>query len=115
LFLAIPRFQIENSMFLDRFISKKARSGFSDTVRFGDVSEIQLDTSIALSVDVSDQSQIPATPYWRMLVLDRYDRGTFKMSESFRAQEFQQQRQSATTIGYAHARRGTPVYWTFYL
>src|SRR5687767_677038 len=29
LFLAIPRFQLESGMFLDRLISKKARSGFS--------------------------------------------------------------------------------------
>jgi hypothetical protein len=86
LFLAIPRFQIENSMFLDRFITKKARSGFSDVIRFGDIAEIQLDNSIALSVDVSEQSQIPLTPYWRMLVLDDYNNGTFKLSATLRGQ-----------------------------
>jgi hypothetical protein len=39
-------------MFLDRFISKRSKSGFSDTIRIGDVTEIQQDTSVALSVDV---------------------------------------------------------------
>ena len=48
LFLAIPRFQIENSLFLERFISKKARTGFNDSVRFGEVTEIQQDNSVAL-------------------------------------------------------------------
>jgi len=32
LFLAIPRFQFENSLFLDRFISKKAKTGFTDNI-----------------------------------------------------------------------------------
>lgn len=79
LFLAIPRFQLQNSMFLDRFITKKAKSGFSETVRFGDVTDLQQDDSVALSVDV-DPKQIPATPYWRMLVLDSYEKETFRLS-----------------------------------
>ena len=114
LFLAIPRFQIENSMFLDRFITKKARTGFTDVIRFGDVTEIQQDNSIALSVDVSDQSQIPATPYWRMLVLDDYSNGTFKLSPVLRGQ-FQSERQSSTQAGYARPRLGAKADWTFYL
>jgi protein-glutamine gamma-glutamyltransferase len=116
LFLAIPRFQIENSMFLDRFITKKAKSGFSDTIRIGDVTEIQQDNSVALSVDVSDQSQIPATPYWRMLVLDQYFDGAFKLSPGLRNSEFVgAERTMATIKGYAKLQRGAAVYWTFYL
>ncbi len=114
LFLAIPRFQIENSMFLDRFITKKARSGFSDIIRFGDVTEIQLDNSIALSVDVSDQSQVPATPYWRMLVLDYYNNGTFRLSTALR-QQFAAERTSSTQAGHARPRLGAKAVWTFYL
>ena len=114
LFLAIPRFQIENSMFLDRFITKKARSGFSDVIRFGDVAEIQLDNSIALSVDVSDQSQVPATPYWRMLVLDDYNHGTFRRSSVLRGQ-FETDRTNSFQAGHARPRRGEKAVWTFYL
>lgn len=114
LFLAIPRFQIENSMFLDRFITKKARSGFSDVIRFGDVSEIQLDNSIALSVDVSDQSQVPATPYWRMLLLDDYNHGTFRLSSVVRAQ-FDTERTNSFQAGHARPRLGEKAVWTFYL
>lgn len=80
LFLAIPRFQLQNSLFLDRFITKKARSGFSETVRFGQVTEIQQDNSVAFSVDVSNPQEMPAMPYWRMLVLDVYEKQTFRAS-----------------------------------
>ena len=112
LFLAIPRFQLQNSLFLDRFITKKARSGFSETIHFGDVTDIQRDDSVALSVDVSDQTQIPATPYWRMLVLDFYDNGTFKLSPGLR-QHFAKERTNWQLHG--RPRRGIAAQWTFFL
>ncbi len=116
LFLAIPRFQLESGMLLDRFITKKARSGFSDTIRFGDVTEIQQDDAVALSVDVSDRAQIPATPYWRMLVLDHYDNATFRLSPALRsAPNFEPERSAAFITGRAVPRRGRTVFWTFYL
>ncbi|MBL9211589.1 MAG: DUF3488 domain-containing protein, partial [Opitutaceae bacterium] len=115
LFMFIPRFQLESSMFLDRIISKKARSGFSDTIRFGDVTEIQQDTSVALSVDVSDQAQIPTSPYWRMLVLDVYDQGAFRISRGIRNQEFQPPFTGAYLKGTERPKTGEPVTWTFFL
>jgi hypothetical protein len=115
LFLAIPRFQIESSMFLDRLISKKAKSGFTDTIRFGDVTEIQQDTSVALSVDVSDQTEIPASPYWRMVPLDHYDNGTFRLSLGLRRAEFQPERSYTSVRGDADPKRGATVSWTFFM
>jgi transglutaminase-like putative cysteine protease len=115
LFLAIPRFQFENSMLLDRFITKKAKSGFSDTIRIGEVTEIQQDNSLALSVDVSDQSQIPAAPYWRMLVLDSYENGSFRFSPALRRLELGEERSIAELRGYSRPRLGESVHWTFYL
>ncbi len=115
LFLAIPRFQLENSMFLDRLITKKARSGFSDTIKFGDVTEIQQDTGVALSVDVSDQSQIPASPYWRMLVLDHYENGTFRLSLGLVGQEFGPGRTHALVHGDVKPQLGVATVWTFFL
>ncbi|MBL9189017.1 MAG: DUF3488 domain-containing protein [Opitutaceae bacterium] len=115
LFLAIPRFQLENSMFLERFIAKKAKTGFSDSIRFGDVTEIQQDTSIALSVDVSDHKHIPASPYWRMIVLDGYEGGVFRMSSRLKQREFMPERSGTTAGGAMRPRRGEAVYWTFYL
>ena len=84
LFLVIPRFQLENSLFLDRFISKKARTGFTDNIKFGDVTDIISDTGLAVSIDVSDPAQMPATLYLRMVVLDQYRNGTFLLSAPLR-------------------------------
>jgi transglutaminase-like putative cysteine protease len=113
LFLAIPRFQLQSGIFLDRFVTKKARTGFSETVRFGDVSEIQQDNGVALTIDVPAGVAIPATPYWRMLVLDNYDRGTFLLSQTVRS-EFGLE-QTGWQVRGALPAAGTPVYWTFYL
>jgi transglutaminase-like putative cysteine protease len=114
LFLAIPRFQLENSLFLERFASKKARSGFNETIKFGDVTDIQQDTSVAVSVDVTDRTQIPANPYWRMLVLDEYRDGTFRLSALQRL-TFTREFTDTALRGAARPVLGEPVYWTFYL
>jgi transglutaminase-like putative cysteine protease len=110
LFFSLPRFQLQNSLFLERFIVRKARTGFSDSIKYNEITDIQQDTSVALSVDVSDHSRMPASPYWRMLVLDRYEDGSFKaalgLSGEITASELS---------GSQRWRRGEPVYWTFYL
>ncbi len=116
LFLALPRFQLENSLFLERFVTKKARTGFTDSIKIGDVSEIVQDNGVALSVDVSDRTVVPAVPYWRMLVLDQYERGTFKVSPGLRLVSFERRERTGTVVhGNARPRLGAAVYWTFYL
>jgi protein-glutamine gamma-glutamyltransferase len=115
LFLALPRFQLENSLFLERFVTKKARTGFTDSIKIGDVSEIVQDNGVALSVDVSDRTVVPAVPYWRMLVLDQYDRGTFKLSPGLRLVSIGRERTGTVVHGEAKPRLGPAVYWTFYL
>ncbi|HVS54220.1 MAG TPA: DUF3488 and transglutaminase-like domain-containing protein [Opitutaceae bacterium] len=114
LFLAIPRFQLDNGLFLDRFVSKKAKSGFSDTIRIGDVTEIQQDSSVALRVDVSDPAQLPATPYWRMFVLDQYNHGIFSLSPLAKVQALEGERTGVKVVGTATPRRGVQPRWTFY-
>ena len=84
LFLVIPRFQIENSLFLERFVVKKAMTGFNDSIKFGDITDITQDDSIAFEVDLSDPAQAPVNPYWRMVVLDDYNDGRFKLSSNLR-------------------------------
>ncbi len=115
LFLAIPRFQLENSLFLDRFMSKKSKTGFNDSIKFGDVTDIQQDTSVAMSVDVTDRTQLPASPYWRMLVLDQYSNGTFRLSPMLRSAAFGRERTDTIVHGEARPRLGAAVTWTFYL
>ncbi len=86
LFMAIPRFEIENSLFLDRLISRKSRSGFSDTIKFGEVTAITQDNSLAVTVDnIDDPGRLPFTPYWRMVVLEDYTGGGFAMSPGGRS------------------------------
>jgi transglutaminase-like putative cysteine protease len=113
LFLAIPRFQLENSLFLDRFLMKKAMTGFSDRIKFGDITEITQDDSIAFDVDLSDSAQAPANPYWRMVVLDEYGGGGFKLSSGLRA-TFGRELTSANIFPGIGGVRGAPT-WTFYV
>jgi protein-glutamine gamma-glutamyltransferase len=115
LFMAIPRFELQNSLFLERFISKKSRTGFSDRIKFGDVTDIQQDRSVAVSIDLSDPSRIPAQPYWRMVVLDEYQDETFRLSPALQRDEFSRDLSRASLRGRARAQLGTPVYWTFYM
>lgn len=84
LFLAIPRFDIQSSLFIDRLISRSTKTGFSEDIKFGDVTAITADNSLAFSVDVTDPSVIPAVPYWRMVVLDEYTGEGFKLSTQYR-------------------------------
>jgi transglutaminase-like putative cysteine protease len=114
LFLAIPRFELDSGFFLDRFMSKKSRTGFSDSIRLGDVVDIQEDNSIALRVDVSDATRIPATPYWRMVVLDEYREGGFSTSRLLKNELMRSSRNTSFLRGAPGPLR-PPVLWTFYL
>lgn len=111
LFLAIPRFEIGNNLFLDRLIQKNARTGFSEQIGFSDVTEIQNDYGLAMTVDVSDPSLLPSMPYWRMLILDQYDGRGFRMSDALRL-ELQRQPIRGQIEGRARTSDAT---WTFYL
>jgi len=115
LFLMIPRFQLENSLFLERFVTKKAMTGFSDSIKFGDITEITQDDGVAFFADVSDSAQAPANPYWRMVVLDEYRDGGFRMSSSLKSvQVFGREHTEANIRPVGHVVRGAPT-WTFYL
>lgn len=115
LFLMIPRFEWGMGFFLDQMLKgKSSRSGFSETVNFGDVVHIQEDRGLALSVDVSDPGRVPATPYWRMLVLDQYARGGFMMSPGLRAQFAKPTPKIIQHQGTGTRHENAPI-WTFYL
>ena len=114
LFMAIPRFQLESSFFLERFMTKKSRTGFSDTIRLGDVVDIQQDNSVALRVDVSDPARVPAEPYWRMVVLDEYQNGTLRTSRRLQNELLISAQQAPYAMGPARPPRAASVFWTFY-
>jgi transglutaminase-like putative cysteine protease len=117
LFTIIPRFEIASSFFLDRYITRKSRSGFSDTVRFGDVTELLKDDSIAMRVDLTDAGGIREEPYWRLVVLDEYTPEGFKVSSGLKAEllgsgRVMQQVRGRAFGRYVQEAGGT---WTLYV
>ena len=50
-----------------------------DGVGFCDVSEVSEDTSVAVESMFFALGSLQTVPYWRMLVLDQYQDGTFRM------------------------------------
>ncbi len=116
LFLMIPRFDLGTNFFLDQMLKgKSSRSGFSETVSFGDVVKIQQDRGLALSVDISDPSQVPPTPYWRMLVLDEYIFGGFNMSAGLRAESSDPSEKKSRHNGTVAPTAAEAPVWTIYL
>ncbi len=113
LFLALPRVEISNSFFLDRLISKKSMTGFSEDVRFDEVVDIAKDNSAAFAVDVGDLSKVPADPYWRMLVLDEYSGEGFRMSAGLKRSFFADGQKAHSHAGMGRSREDTTV-WTIY-
>lgn len=88
LFVLIPRFNLEQAIpFMQ--LQAEPKSGFSDVVKLGSVSEITEDHSIALRVDAPSMQAIMSTPYWRILILDQYHDGEFRLSSQSR--EFRRQ------------------------
>lgn len=86
IFITLPRFNLDQSLgFLQ--MPGVGSIGFSDTVSFGQIRSILDDASsnqVALRVEPPVGVDVPANPYWRMIVLDRYRDGTFSLSPSAR-------------------------------
>jgi len=115
LFLAIPRFQIENSLGFLQLKNRRSLSGFSDSVRIGDVTDIAEDTAVAMRAEVSDRARAPVQPYWRLVALDGYRDRVFRASGGA-----SRQNRILTDVRVVQGTRGdraaaaVPV-WTCYL
>ncbi len=111
LFIAMPRFQIENSLSFLQLKNKRSLSGFSDTVKLGDVTDIAQDRSVALRVELSDTARVPMQPYWRVVALDEYRDGAFLASRG----QLRHDRRLPETRDLVGSRveTGGPM-WTFY-
>lgn len=117
LFMVIPRFEMASGFFLDRYITRKSRTGFTDTVRFGEVTELSRDDSVAMRVDLTDSSGLREAPYWRLVVLDEYTAEGFKVSTGLRNDLLRSQTLSQRVQG-GRFRRNEPTAggsWTFYV
>lgn len=118
LFVAIPRFDVNNPIPFLGF-NRAARTGFSESIRFGDVTDIQQDNRVALRVEVKSADKIPPEPYWRMLVLDEYVDGGFRLSAGLQQNAVKKPRLSRIDrrqdlIANPEKPRSENV-WTFYL
>ncbi len=84
-FLILPRTNYPILSFLNKYSS--ARTGFTDTVTLGDVSDIQEDNNVILraQMDPVDKNML----YWRGVVLDKFDGKSWKSnreeSQAYRA------------------------------
>ncbi|MBI2516788.1 MAG: DUF3488 domain-containing protein [Opitutae bacterium] len=118
LFLVIPRFEFASGFFLDRYITRKSHTGFTESVKFGDVGELIRDESVAMRVDVTDAAAIRDVPYWRLVVLDEYTPQGFKVSLGLKNSLLRTQRVAQVLKG-----RNGPVFtsqsvggvWIFYV
>ncbi len=117
LFLIIPRFELASGFFLDRYITRKSRTGFTDTVKFGDVTELIRDESVAMRVDLTDSTGLREAPYWRLVVLDEYTPEGFKVSAGLKGELIKGQRTTQRLTGRQFGREVNTVggTWTFYI
>ena len=117
LFLVIPRFELASGFFLDRYITRKSRTGFTENVKFGDVTDLVRDESVAMRVDLTELGGLTERPYWRMVVLDEYLPGGFRVSPGLKAELLRSQNINQRILGRPPGRSVTSVggVWTFYI
>lgn len=117
LFMIIPRFEIATGFFLDKYITRKSRTGFTEQVRFGDVTELVRDESIAMRVDLTDAGSLRELPFWRVVILDEYTPQGFRLSAGLKAELLRSER----AVQFTRGRSGVPGPqavggdWTFYI
>jgi transglutaminase-like putative cysteine protease len=113
LFLSLPRFDIGQSLPFPELRAGSSLTGFSDHIRYGDVVNILEDDRIALRADAPETNP-PARPYWRMVVLDGYYDGGYVVSpDALKARE--RIRQHRLRFGRLTAAEGRDEEWTLYL
>jgi transglutaminase-like putative cysteine protease len=118
LFMVIPRFELASGFFLDRYITRKSRTGFTENLRFGDVTELVRDNSVAMRVDLSDANNLAERPYWRMVILDEYTPQGMQMSAALKANLLRSQSALGQRIMWRSSNRGLKLVggtWTFYV
>ena len=117
LFVIIPRFELATGFFLDKYITRKSRTGFTESVRFGDVTELIRDESVAMRVELTDSSGLRESPYWRLIVLDEYTPDGFKVSAGLKGELLHNQVMTQRVRVRGLGRITNPVggVWTFYI
>jgi len=115
LFVLTPRFDLDQAIPFMR-METQPMTGFSEEVSLGDVSSVQNDDSVAIRIDVPGREALDSSPFWRMLVLDRYAGGRFSVSDSLEGHQFKESmsaRELDLQVVSGDSRRGD--LWTFYM
>jgi transglutaminase-like putative cysteine protease len=117
LFIVIPRFEITAGFFLDQYITKQSRTGFTEVLKFGDVGTLIQDDRVALRVDVTDPAILGLAPYWRLVALDEYTADGFRVSAGLKQELLRSQTvtQQITDQQLGSIRGMAAGSWTFYL
>ena len=115
IFTLIPRFQLSQAIPYFNLNTTGSLSGFTERVEFGDVVNIIQDESVALRVDAPNRSLEVDSPYWRMITLDEYDRGVFKMSVTALAYHTAIRTALFSAPGLSTVPFSDRQTWTFYL
>lgn len=120
LFILTPRVDIHQAIpYLQ--IKSEARAGFSQNVKLGEVADIQSNNEVALRVDVPSLEAIEGTPYWRILTLDKYDQGYFRMSDTLQQRPMRSYLKTRELMGRDLLEEGEEIgrqsaeRWTLYL
>ncbi len=81
------------------------------------MTELLKDDSVAMRVDLTDASGIREEPYWRLVVLDEYGPGGFKVSTGLKGELLRSQRITQQVRGRPLGRVVNEVggVWTFYV
>jgi len=80
IFVAVPRFEVSNPVNFFSLNKGGTLTGFSENIALGEVTDLKTDDSVAMRVDVQGGASVPPDPYWRMVVLDEYENGSFRVS-----------------------------------
>ena len=114
IFVLTPRIDLQQAIPMMQ-MRAQAQSGFSEEVSIGSVSDIMQDDSVAFRVDVPSFEAIDPVPYWRMLILDQYREGRFRMSPILQSRVFRKTRKAQEVSGWGEPVKGRAgEYWTFY-
>ena len=80
IFVAVPRFEVSNPVNFFSLNKGGTLTGFSENIALGEVTDLKTDDSVAMRVDIQGGASVPPDPYWRMVVLDEYENGSFRVS-----------------------------------
>ena len=119
IFLLFPRLDLENRFQFLQLQGVGSLSGFSEDVSLNAITDIVQSQGLAMRIDAPDEVLFVGTPYWRMLALDEYRDGRFRVSDWLSDQQrpLQGRTQTPESMGWEGVSAMAAPYdefWTFF-